>query len=153
MELLYFEDYYVGREFPARPYTITQKEIVEFATRWDPQPFHIDEEAAKNSVFGGISACSSHIFAIFCSMSQHMDTKSAALAGLGFDELRMHAPVRPDDVLRFSSTVTVVRRSRSKPDRGIIVSKGTLTNQDDVVVFSAETSFLVASRDLEAVGP
>jgi acyl dehydratase len=147
MEILYFEDYYEGLEFGARPYRVTKDELISFATKWDPQTFHTDEEAAKDSVFGGLSACSSHTFAIFCSMAQFMDTKSAALAGLGFDKLRMLAPVRPDDLLHFTSKVLEVRRSRSKPDRGIIRSEGTLTNDDGEAVFRGESTFLIACRD------
>lgn len=93
----FFDDCTVGEEHLAGTYEVTAEEIVAFARQWDPQPFHIDEAAARASIFGGLTACSAHIFSIFCITSQRWQSGvvQQAVAGLGFDEMRMHRPVLP----------------------------------------------------------
>ena len=129
---------------------LTADEIIEFASKWDPQPWHIDEEMAKASMFGGLTACSAHIFSIFCITSQRWKNggQMQALAGLGFDELRMHMPVFAGDTVRCFSVVDVARVSNSKPDRGVVTYASRLVNQRDEVVFTCKCSTLMA-RDPE----
>jgi len=148
---LYFDDCVVGAEHAAASHTVTAPEIIAFATTWDPQPWHIDEDAAKASHFGGLTACSAHIFSIFCITSQRWQSGvvQQAIAGLGFDEMRMHKPVYAGDTLRCVSIVDSVRASRSKPDRGIVVFNTQLINQHDDVVFSIKASTMMARRPVQ----
>ena len=142
----YFDDCIVGAEHVAGSHTITTQDIIEFARTWDPQPFHIDEEIAKASIFGGLTACSAHIFSIFCITSQRWQSGvvQQAIAGLGFDEMRMHKPVFAGDILRCMTTVHGARVSSSKPDRGIVTYYSQLVNQADEVVFSIKASTMMA---------
>jgi acyl dehydratase len=141
----YFDDCVVGAEHAAASHTVTAQEIVEFASKWDPQPWHIDEQAASTSHFGGLTACSAHIFSIFCITSQRWQSGvvQQAIAGLGFDEMRMLKPVYAADTLRCVSIVDAARASRSKPDRGIVVYQTQLINQNNEVVFSIKASTLM----------
>jgi len=143
---LYFDDCIVGAEHAAASHTVTAGEIIAFATSWDPQPWHVDEAAARASHFGGLTACSAHIFSIFCITSQRWRSGvvQQAIAGLGFDEMRMHRPVYAGDTLHCVSIVDSARVSRSKPDRGIVVFRTQLINQDNEAVFSIKASTLMA---------
>ena len=118
----YFDDCVVGAEHAAASHTVTAQEIVSFAGTWDPQPWHLDEEIARASHFGGLTACSAHIFSIFCITSQRWQSGvvQQAIAGLGFDEMRMHKPVYAGDTLRCVSTVAAARVSASFRARSLI---------------------------------
>lgn len=144
----WFEDHVVGDRFDCASHALTAAAIIRFAQQWDPQPWHTDETAAKASVFGGLTACSAHIFSIYCSTSQQWQNgkQMQALASLGFDELRMQGPVFAGDILRCVSTVDAARVSASKPDRGVIVYASDLVNQRDEVVFSAKCATLMARK-------
>ena len=143
---LYFDDCVVGEEHAAGSHTVTAGEIIDFARRWDPQPWHVDEEAAKASPFGGLTACSAHIFSIFCITSQRWQSGvvQQAIAGLGFDEMRMHRPVYAGDTLRCMTRIDAARASASKPDRGIVTYDTRLLNQRDEVVFTIKASTMMA---------
>lgn len=149
----YFDDHVVGAEHAAGSYTVTAQEIIEFARKWDPQPWHIDEAAARASHFAGLTACSAHIFAIFCITSQRWESGvvQQAIAGLGFDDMRMHRPVYAGDTLRCISIIDTARVSRSKPDRGIVTYHTHLVNQAHERVFSIKASTLMA-RDPAKLG-
>jgi acyl dehydratase len=142
----YFDDCVIGAEHAAASHEVTAAAIIQFATTWDPQPWHIDEEIARASHFGGLTACSAHIFSIFCITSQRWQSGvvQQAIAGLGFDEMRMHKPVYAGDTLRCVSVVDAARASRSKPDRGIVIYHTQLINQDNEVVFSIKASTMMA---------
>ena len=103
----WFEDHVVGEEIACASHEVTADEIKAFAGKWDPQPWHIDEAAARDSVFGGLTACSAHIFSIFCITSQQWQNglQMQALASLGFDEIRMLQPVFAGDTLTCVTTV------------------------------------------------
>ena len=146
MSLLFLEDFAVGRGFSSPPYHVSKEEVVSFARVWDPQPFHVDEGAAAASLYGGIIACSAHIFSIFTRLSSHAEPRSAALGALGFDEMRIPSPLRAGDTVRLTTECIEMRRSRSKPDRGIISSRVRLENQRGEVVFSAITTFMIRAR-------
>ena len=143
----YFDDLVVGAKHPAASYTVTAQAIIEFAQAWDPQPWHIDEVFASASIFGGLTACSAHIFSIFCITSQRWQSGvvQQVIAGLGFDEMRMHRPVYAGDTLRSLSIVEAARLSKSKPDRGIVTYNTQLLNQNDELVFSIKASKLMAT--------
>jgi acyl dehydratase len=142
----YFDDCVVGAEHLAGSHTVTAQEVIDFARTWDPQPWHVDEEVARTSMFGGLTACSAHIFSIFCITSQRWQSGvvQQAIAGLGFDEMRMHKPVYAGDTLHCVTNVDGARVSTSKPDRGIVTYHTQLMNQDDEVVFSIKASTLMA---------
>lgn len=143
----YFEDYRVGAREPlVGEYELTRDEIIEVGRRWDPQPFHLDEQAARSSVFGGLVAASAHLFAISSWMSTKMPHRTAAVAALGFDELRIPNPARVGDRISASAVCLSKRESRSRPGIGIIQSRMELKNQRDEVVLSMKSTFMVAKR-------
>ena len=133
----WFEDFAVGDVFEVGPVTVGQDEIVEFATRYDPQPFHLDAEAAKDSLFGGLVASGWQTAALFMGMYvREVLSDAASLGSPGVDELRWLAPVRPGDTLRGRSTVLETRPSSKDPRRGTVLSLCEVLNQDGVVVMS-----------------
>lgn len=144
----YFEDFALGDSQKSISYKVEKEDVIEFASKWDPQPWHIDEAAAKQSMFGGLTACSSHIFSIFCSISPQWESgiTQKVLASLGFDKLKMHQPLFVGDTVHNVSTVEMIRPSKSKVDRGIIVCRCELINQRGELVFSLASSFLVARK-------
>lgn len=144
----YFEDHVQGDTIECGTYTLTAPEIIAFARQWDPQPWHVDEEAAKASFFGGLTACSAHIFAVYSCITPEWQNGAVqqAIASLGFDEMRMLKPVYAGDRLRCLTRIDTVRASRSKPDRGIVVYATELRNQHDEVVFTIKCSTLMARR-------
>ena len=119
----YFEDYHVGMIDEFGDIAVTAEEIVEFARRYDPQPMHVDSEAAARGPFGGLIASGWHTAAMVMRLFvEHYLSKVATLPSPGVDELRWVRPVRPGDTLRVRVTVLETRRSRSKPDRGLVLS-------------------------------
>ena len=142
----YFEDIEVGDSRKAGPHFVSKAEIIQFAKQYDPRPFHIDEEAAARSVFAGLSASAAHTFAIFISLTNKYQPPFRALAGLGYDELRLPNAVRPGDDLYLESTALEKRESKSKPDRGILRSQCRLRNQKGETVLQCIGSVLVARR-------
>ncbi len=142
----YFEDFNVGDSKTFKDtYTFTEEEIIEVGQRWDPQPFHVDKEAAKQSMFGGLVAASTHVFAAYCRIGV-MELPTAAVSALGFNNLKMLTPVRPGDVLRKTETVLEARLSNSRPDCGILSMQADLHNQRNELVFTAETAFIIRCK-------
>jgi acyl dehydratase len=147
MNIMYFEDIEVGQKrIKSLTYQVKKEEIIEFARHWDPRSFHIDEVAAVSSVFGGLVACSAHIFSILSWFGTHGNRGTASMAALGFDELHMRHPVRPNDTLSCCFTCLEKRESKSKQDRGIVRTFASLTNQQHIEVFSAIVTAMVAKR-------
>ncbi len=142
----YFEDFHVGDRSTFGAHRVTRDEIVEFAARWDPQPFHVDEVAAAASSFGGLTASGVHVVAITVSLIVARDEKVAVIAALGWDEVRFLAPVRPGDVLSLTHECLETRASRSKPDRGIVRNRVTAVNERGEPVLSYVDTILVARR-------
>ena len=100
MDIIYFEDVEVGKKrTKSVTYQVNKEEIIEFARHWDPRSFHLDEKAAVSSVFGGLVACSAHIFSILSWFATHGQSRTSSIAAPGFDKLHMHQPVRPGDTL------------------------------------------------------
>lgn len=145
----YFEDFEVGVWQDHGTYEVTEAEIVEVAQRWDPQPFHVDPMAAAESPFGGLVACSAHLFSISCVLASKVpdEHKAKAVSALGFDAIRLHSPARPGDVLSSRSLLIETRVSQSKPHLGIVRSRTELTNQRGEQVFSLEGAALIERRD------
>ncbi|MFF5329035.1 MaoC family dehydratase [Streptomyces rubradiris] len=135
--LRYLEDFRTGDIHDLGTVTVTAEEIVEFAKRYDPQPFHTDPAAAELSPFGGLVASGWLTASLF--MRRYVDTLlagSACCGSPGIDELRYHRPVRPGDVLRARLTVLGSRPSLSQPDRGIVQPRCELLDADGAPVFS-----------------
>ena len=133
----YFEDFEPGQVFELGSRAVTEAEIVAFAREWDPQPFHVDGEAAQASVFGGLIASGWHTGAMW--MRLYVDSllgHSASMGSPGIEELRWLAPVRPGDTLHGRLTVLEAAPSERRRDRGTIRSRGEMVNQDGVVVMS-----------------
>jgi len=115
-ELLHFEDFTVGRVFDCGTYHLTKEEVFEFAREFDPQPHHLDEEAAKKSMLKGLSASGWHVCAIAMRMlADGVILKAKNLGGVGSREARWMKPVRPGDTLRMEAEVVEVKPSGSKP--------------------------------------
>src|SRR5439155_19897157 len=113
MKELYFEDFHVGDRFRSSEYTMTESEMIEFARRFDPQPFHIDPEAAKRSVFGGLIASGWHTAAIAMRLRTQSEIRVAGgMIGMGVDELRWPRPVRSGDTIHLETEVIETRPSR-----------------------------------------
>jgi acyl dehydratase len=127
----YFEDFKVGDVTEVGPVSVSEEEIVDFAERYDPQPFHIDPEAAKSSPFGGLIASGWHTTALFMGMFvRSVLLDSASLGSPGVEEIRWTAPVRPGDTLTGRTTVTDVQPSASNPNRGTVFTTNEVFNQN-----------------------
>jgi acyl dehydratase len=136
MRDLYWEDFEPGRTFELGTRTVTEEEIVEFAQRWDPQPFHVDPEAAKDTVFGGLIASGWHTGAMWMRMYVDNVLGDGSRGSPGIEELRWLAPVRPGDRLSSRLTVLEATPSEGNPARGTVRIRGEVENQDGVVVMS-----------------
>jgi acyl dehydratase len=144
----YFEDYLPGAVHEFGPITIGEDEIIEFARRFDPQPFHIDPEAAKQSVFGGLIASGWHTVSLTMRLLvDHYISRVASLGSPGVDEVRWRKPVRPGDTLSVRVTVLESRLSRSKPNQGTIRSHVEVLNQHREVVMTWKGIGLVRCRN------
>jgi acyl dehydratase len=143
----WFEDFAVGDVSEFGPVTVTEAEIVEFAQRYDPQPFHVDPDAAAASPFGGLVASGWHTMALFMGMYvRGALLDSASLGSPGVEELRWLGPVRPGDELRGRSTVTDVRASATNPRRGTVFTTNEVVNQDGTVVMTMKARGFFARR-------
>lgn len=131
---VYLEDLYVGQRFVSRSYAINKAQIKAFAAQFDPQGFHLDEEAAKTSLFGGLAASGWHTAAITMRLLVESGPPMAGgIIGLG-GEISWPKPARPGDVLTVESEVLEIAPSRSKPDRGIVTLRSETRNQRDEIV-------------------
>jgi acyl dehydratase len=134
---IYFEDFTPGRVFELGAVEVSEDEIIEFASRFDPQPFHVDVEAATESHFGGLIASGWHT----CSMCMRLLVDgllsgSTSLGSPGMEQIRWLAPVRPGDRLTARTTVVEARPSSSKPDRGTVTLLTEMENEDGIVVMT-----------------
>jgi acyl dehydratase len=135
---LFLDDLTVGDRFESKGMTLTEADIVDFARQWDPQPFHIDSEAAGRSHFGGLIASGFQTLAVaFRMFYQTGVIVDANMGGPGVDELRWLLPVRPGDTLRVAAEVKEIVPSRSKPDRGLLKLGLAASNQRGDVVMTA----------------
>jgi acyl dehydratase len=142
----YFEDFSVGAVFGFGSITVTEPEIIAFASQFDPQTMHTDPRAAANGPTGGLIASGWHTTALMMRMYVEHYLPRDGLAAPGVDELRWLHPVRPGDTLRVRVTVEETRASRSKPDRGIVRSFTEVLNQRDEVVLTLRAINLVRRR-------
>jgi acyl dehydratase len=143
----YFEDYVPGCVHEFGSIQVTEADIIEFAKRYDPQEFHVDPAAAVHGPYGGLIASGWHTAALMMRMfAEDFLSKASSLGSPGIDELRWPRPVRPGDTLRVRVTVLEARRSRSKPDRGIVSSLAEVLNQDGDVVLSMKAATFIRCR-------
>lgn len=148
---IYFEDFTPGRVFELGTVEVSEAEIIEFASRFDPQPFHIDPVAAADTMFGGLIASGWHT----CSMCMRLLVDgllsgSTSLGSPGMEQIRWLAPVRPADRLTARSTVEEARPSSSKPDRGTVTLTTEMRNQDGAVVMTMRGMGIYARRPGDA---
>lgn len=141
----FFEDIVLGREAEIGRHTPTRDEIIEFARQWDPQPFHLDEEAGRASPMGGLSASSCHTYSISSLIYSRSDEKLRTAAMLGL-EMRFPNAVRPDEELTLFEKFLDKRVSNSRPEYGIVSSETVMRNArgEDVMVMTS--SYLVLRR-------
>ena len=143
----YFEDYVAGDVHEFGEVEVIESDVIEFAQRFDPQPFHIDHEAAAASHFGGIIASGFHTCSMMMRMLvDHYISAVSSMGSPGIDEVRWLEPVRPGDTLRCRATVTEARASSSRPDRGLVHSAIEVLNQEDKVVMSLRSVGFFAKR-------
>lgn len=146
--LQHFEDLKVGTRSAFGRYEVTREEVLEFARKYDPQPFHLDDEAAAQTHFGRLSASGWHTCAMMMRMlvDNMANVRQAGLGSPGQDELRWHRPVYPGDVLRVETEIVDKRRSQSRPEMGIFRSNVQVFNQHDQVVMSMKSNGLIKVR-------
>src|SRR6266487_5767973 len=127
----YLEDCAVGQTFRSGRVRIDKERIKTFGAEFDPQPFHLDEEAARDTIFGGLAASGWHTAAVTMRLLVESDLKPAGgIVGAGFDEFRWPRPVRPGDELYVESEILEVRPSKSRPEQGLIKVRTTTKNQN-----------------------
>ncbi|MBE0620750.1 MAG: MaoC family dehydratase [Burkholderiales bacterium] len=131
----YWEDFYPGQVREIGGYSLSEEEIIEFASKYDPQPFHTDSEKAKQTFFGGLIASGWQTASLGMRMICDLYLLEAASMGSpGVDELRWVKPVRPGDMLRLKATVQETRASTSRPDMGTVRSRSEIYNQHGELV-------------------
>jgi len=143
----YFDDFVVGErhDIPAA-YEMTKEEIVSFAKKWDPQPFHVDEAAAAKSIYGTLTACGTHVQAIVLWLASHLPEETAVIGALGYDEVRFLKAAKMEDTLRLVIDCIETKPSSSKPDRGVVKNRHILMNQSDETIFTQTTTLLIARK-------
>jgi len=147
MAARYLEDFVVGQVFKTGRLRVDKEQIFAFARQFDPQPFHIDEAAARNSPFQGLAASGWHTAALTMRLMVDGELQPAGgILGVGFDELSWPRAVRPGDELHAASEIIDVRPSRSRPDRGMLRVRTTTFNQNDETVMMFTGNLLVPRR-------
>lgn len=143
----YFDDFQVGQVSEAGPYVVSREEILAFAHQFDPQPFHVDEEAARGSIYGGIIASGWHTASVAHRLLvTEVLADTAGMGSPGLDELRWLRPVRPGDALTLRVEILSTTPSRSKPDRGAIKCRLEVRNQQGELVMTEVANALFARR-------
>ena len=149
--MIYFEDVEVGSERLFGSYDVTREEVIEFARKYDPQPFHLSDEAAAKTHFGRIAASGWHTCAMTMAVIARavVEEEQAGLGSPGVDELRWLKPVYPGDRITVHGKTIDAIPSRSKPDIGVIKSENVVTNQDNVPVMRFTSIVLMRRRPAE----
>jgi acyl dehydratase len=143
----YLEDFSAGQKFESGRLRVERDRVKSFAAEFDPQPFHLDEEAAKRSLFGGLAASGWHTAAMTMKLLVASELQPAGgILGAGFDEFRWPKPVRPGDELHLAIEVLETRASKSRPDQGVIKVRTTTLNQNDEPVQISVGNLIVPRR-------
>jgi acyl dehydratase len=150
--MIYLEDLVVGAETDFGSYEVTREEVLEFAHKFDPQPFHLSDEEAAKTHFGRLAASGWHTAAMTMAViARHVvDQEQAGLGSPGIDELRWKKPVYPGDTLHVRGRILDVTPSRSRPDMGSFRTQTTVTNQDGDVVMTFISIVLMRRRPAKA---
>jgi acyl dehydratase len=144
----YLEDFAVGQTFGSPRLRIDGERALAFAAEFDPQPFHLDEAAARRSIFGGLTASGWHTAAVTMRLLIETGLKPAGgFVGVGLDECRWPRPVHPGDELRVACEVLEVRPSKSRPEQGLIKLKTTTLNQHDEAVLVHVVNLVLPRRN------
>jgi len=143
--MIYFEDLIVGAEREFGTYEVTREEVIDFARKYDPQPFHLSDEGAANTHFGRLCASGWHTAAMVMAVIARavVNEEQAGLGSPGIDELRWLKPVYPGDTLHVRGEILEKTPSRSKPDLGSFRTRTTVTNQDNVPVMTFVSIVLI----------
>ena len=143
----YFDDFVPGRELELGSRTVTEDEIIAFAQQFDPQPFHVDKEAAAKSIYGGVIASGWHTCAMMMRMViDGMRCEEASMGSPGLDGVRWLLPVRAGDTLSLRYVTKEVKASTSKPDRGVVFTTWIATNQNGEQVCTIEGKAMFKKR-------
>lgn len=143
----YLEDFAVGQKFGSGRIKVERERMRSFAAEFDPQPFHLDDAAARDSLFRGLAASGWHTAAITMRLLVESDVKPAGgIVGAGFDEFRWPRPVRPGDELSIEAEVLEVRPSKSRPEQGMIKLRTTTLNQNGEAVQVSVGNLVVPRR-------
>ena len=143
----HLEDFAVGQTFGSGRLRVDKERIKAFAVEFDPQPFHLDDAAARSTIFAGLAASGWHTAAMTMRLLVESELRPAGgIVGAGFDEFRWPRPVRPDDELRIESEVLEVRPSRSRPEQGLIKVRTTTLNQNGEAVQILVANLVVPRR-------
>tara|TARA_R110002167_G_scaffold2486_6_gene12573 strand:- start:79 stop:519 length:441 start_codon:yes stop_codon:yes gene_type:complete len=146
---MFFEDYQPGQTSQFGAYQVTEEEIKEFASKFDPQFFHLDNEAAKHSLFGGICASGWHTSSMFMRMLiDNLPEKHGSLGSPGINNIKWLKPVYPGYILSVNSRVSHCRLTKSKPGVGLICVNYEIVNQDDLIVMTLESNAFIRCRDV-----
>ena len=147
--MLYYEDIEVGKVLKYGAYEVTREEVIEFASKYDPQAFHLDDEAAAKTHFGRLSASGWHTAAMTMRMmvDNMENNKQAGLGSPGVDKLHWKKPVYPGDTLRCESQTLAKRRSKSRPEMGLMDGRVEVFNQNDELVMVMESVGLIEVRE------
>ena len=147
MKKRYLEDLCEGELLQCDTVPFTRDSIIDFAKKFDPQPFHTDEKSANESIFGGLIASSLHTLSACTKVVVEAQNKIAVISGVGMDEVKMFNPVRPGDILTVKARWSDIRQSQSKPDRGFASIKCKVFNQDGQPIVEYGYQYLLACKD------
>jgi len=152
MPSIYWEDFVAGSVTDYGPRRVTREEIIDFALQFDPQPMHLDEEAARSSMLGGLCASGWHM----CGLAMRMIVDgilrdSASMGAPGVDEVRWVKPLRPGDDITLRTTVLDTRVSRSRPEMGLINFRFELIDRHEATIMTMASSLMMGRRPTDAV--
>ncbi|KIN74214.1 MaoC family dehydratase [Sulfitobacter guttiformis] len=152
MTQMYLEDFKAGQTYSSGQIVVTEEEIIHFANQFDPQPFHLDPEAAKTTFFRGLAASGWHTAAMTMKLLVGGEMAPAnGIIGAGFESLNWPRPVRPGDTLRVFSEVLEVRPSKSRPTQGMIKVRSRTLNQNEEVVQESVGNLVVMTRQTSTI--
>ena len=146
MKALYFDEVVLGEERLSDEYHVPEEEAIEFARKWDPQPFHINEQAARDSIYGRLTISACHTISISFLLFNHTWGKLVVIGGLEWNSVRFSNPVHPGDRLTMAARCIDKRESNSDPNRGILWFSNEMNNQRGESVLTYTMIFIVAKR-------
>jgi acyl dehydratase len=144
---LYWEDFQKGRVFEHGPHRVPREEMIAFAAEYDPQPFHLDDEAARATMFGGLAASGWYSCCVLMRMmAEGFVLNSNSMGAPGVEEVKWHAPIRPEDDLLMRATVLETRASNSRPEMGFVRFNFELFNTAGELVMTLVSSLMLGRR-------